>query len=152
MPAWCSWAEAWGKSNSFTGPGQVLEKAKTTPLASLTFRRASGVSSVHHITLQRVREHLPVEILSRTHTPSEIKKIAIIGPAARTENTLVTSSPWWWTRSKKTSGHYSNFRPSHVFHRTRTFYFCSLFHLKCIHSVTKCFFVLFFALVFFWEA
>lgn len=52
------------------------------------------MSSVHHIALQRVREHLPVEILSRTHTPSEIKKIAIIGPAARTENTLVTSSPW----------------------------------------------------------
>lgn len=52
------------------------------------------MSSVHHIALQRIREHLPVEILSRTHTPSEIKKIAIIGPAARTENTLVTSSPW----------------------------------------------------------
>lgn len=105
------------------------------------------MSSVHHIALQRVREHLPVEILSRTHTPSEIKKIAIMQHAQRT--LWLHLLPGDEQGAKKQAGHYSNFRPSHVFHRTRTFYFCSLFHLKCIHSVTKCFFVLFFALVFF---
>ena len=98
------------------------------PKSPLTFRQPSVISrmfSAHGITLQPdAFTTLPAEILSRTHTPSKIKKTtATIWPYSKHGKHFSTFPPWR-TKDKNKQGVITNLALQRLFHKAsmRLFY------------------------------
>lgn len=105
------------------------------PKSPLTFRQPSVISrmfSAHGITLQPdAFTTLPAEILSRTHTPSKIKKTtATIWPYSKHGKHFSTFPPWR-TKDKNKQGVITNLALQRLFHKAsmRLFYLQLLYWL-----------------------
>lgn len=114
MCCWWSvlWVEGWVSASPSLGLPTCAHRVwgfeQTTSASPLTFRQPSVISrmfSTHGITLQPdAFAMLPAEILSRTHTPSKIKKTtATIWPYSKHRKHFSTS-PSWRTKDKNKQG------------------------------------------------
>lgn len=135
----CSgWRAGWAQLLLSACPRAPIESEvlnRKPPRLPLTFRQPSVISrmfSTHGITLQPdVFTMLPAEILSRTHTPSKIKKTtATIWPYSKHRKHFSTF-PSWWTKDKNKQGIIPNLALQRFFTRRVSVSFIWSYYIGC---------------------